>query len=178
MNNRLLLSLNILLIIGLTGVYYLHFTNQEKIAYVDSTKLLTNYKGMAQAQQAYQQKASVWQANIDSLTQETQVALQKHQQAVAHMSTSEKEKSEALVRTKQQQLINYQQAIQEKATQEDQQMTQTVVAEVNKYLREYGDEQNYKVILVANETGTIAYAQEGMDVTSEVLERLNSKFVK
>lgn len=176
MNNKILLSLNILLVAGLLGSYYLHFAGKEKIAYVDSAKLLANYQGMKQAQQAYQQKASVWQANIDTLTQEVQAALKEYEKNSAQLSKKEQALSQELLKTKQQQLISYQKAIQEKATQEDRQVTQAVITEVNNYLSEFGTQRDYKVILVANETGNIAYAEKGMDVTDEVLTGLNQQY--
>ena len=176
MNNKIIISLNVLLIVGLVGLYYLHFAGTEKIAYVDSAKLLANYKGMQQARQAYQQKASVWQANIDTLSQEVQAALKDFEKTQAQLSKKEQELSKELLQNKQQQLVNYQKAIQEKATQEDQKMTQSVITEVNNYLAEFGNKHGYQVILVANETGTIAYAQEGMDVTEKVLAGLNQQF--
>lgn len=176
MNNKLIVCLNALLLVGLLGLYYLHFADTEKIAYVDSAKLLNNYQGMQEARKAYQQKMTVWQANIDTLSKDVQAALQKHQQEIAKMNAKEQKLSEELVRTKQQQLVQYQKAIQEKAAQEDRQMTQSVITEVNNYISEYGNDRSYKVILVANESGTIAYAQEGMDVTEEVLNGLNANY--
>lgn len=177
-SNKLSVVLNVVLSIGLVGIYYVHFSSQERIAYVDSAKLLSSYEGMIRAQQTYQEKVSVWQANIDSLTSEVQEALQNHQQEVAHLSDTEKQQAEQLLRRKQEQLANYQQAIREKANQENQRMTQEVITQINNYLSEYGDQKDYKVILVANETGTIAYAQQGMDVTGEVLQALNDGFSK
>jgi len=46
---------------------YIFFKN-DKIAYVDSARILNEYKGSAEAKKAFQSKASVWQANIDTLT--------------------------------------------------------------------------------------------------------------
>ena len=176
MNQKLLVSLNVLLLIGLAGLYYLHFSRAEKIAYVDSAKLLSNYQGMKQAKLAYQQKASVWQANIDTLTQEVQAALKDYEKNSAQLSKKEQQLSQELLKTKQQQLISYQKAIQEKAAQEDRQVTQAVITEVNNYLSEFGTQRDYKVILVANETGNIAYAEQGMDITDEVLTGLNQQY--
>ena len=40
---------------------------KSAVVYVDSNQLLENYEGMKVARQAFQQKASQWQANIDTL---------------------------------------------------------------------------------------------------------------
>jgi outer membrane protein len=41
----------------------------------------------------------------------------------------------------------------------------------------YGKQHNYKIILIANQSGTIAYAREGLDITPEVIEGLNKDYV-
>ena len=176
MNHKLPLGLNTLLLVGLLGLYYLHFASSEKLAYVDSVKLLNNYQGMQEARKAYQKEMTIWQANIDTLSKDVQAALQKHQAELSKMNDKERKLSEELVRTKQQQLVQYQKAIQEKATLEDRKMTQSVVTQVNKFISEYGTSHRYKVILVANESGNIAYAEEGMDVTEKVLQGLNESY--
>ena len=176
MNSKLLTTLNIVLVLGLAGLYYLHFAGQSNIAYVSSTKLLSQYQGMIEARQAYQQKASAWKANIDTLTLEVQAAMKEYEANSSTLSKKEQELSKELLKSKQQQLVNYQRAIQEQATQEDQKMTESVITEVNNYISEFGSQRDYKVILVANETGNIAYAQDGMDVTEEVLAGLNNQY--
>ena len=175
MNTKLLLTLNLILVLGLAGLYYLHFAHQENIAYIDSAKLLNNYQGMTNARSVYQQKAKIWQSNIDTLMQEVQAAMKDYERNSTGMTQKEKALSEELLKSKQQQLVSYQKSIQEKAAQEDQQMTQQVITEVNNYIKQFGEVHQYKVILVANETGNIAYAQEGIDVTEEVLAGLNQQ---
>ncbi|WKN45338.1 OmpH family outer membrane protein [Tunicatimonas pelagia] len=167
---------HILWAVALAGIYYLHLTDKEKVAYVDSVKLLAEYRGMADAQQAYQKKAIQWQANIDTLKQEMQVVQAKYQEQKT-LKTTTLAQTEQELKSKQQQLVNYQRAIQEKVTQEDQQMTQQVLSQVNSLVEEYGKKHGYRVILVANGSGTIAYAQEGADLTSELLKVLNEAYI-
>lgn len=55
-------------------------------------------------------------------------------------------------------------------------MTADVVNEVNAFLKEYGEEKGYTIIMAATEYGNIAYADEDLDITDEVLERLNKQY--
>ncbi|MCK5856730.1 MAG: OmpH family outer membrane protein [Bacteroidales bacterium] len=48
--------------------------------------------------------------------------------------------------------------------------------QLNQYIKEYGYEQNYTFIYGAKGDGTIMYAQEGVDITSEVVEFVNSRY--
>ena len=161
--------------IGLIILYYLHFSAQ-KIVYVDATRLLNNYQGMIDARQAYQQKAQSWQANVDTLASEVQRSIQAYEKESAALSTKEKALSQELIRTKQRQLADYQQAIREQAAQQDNEMTGSVLEQVNVYLRSYGEKNNYRIILAATEYGNLAYADEGIDITDEVLEGLNKTY--
>jgi outer membrane protein len=148
----------------------------DKIAYVDSAKILNDYKGSAEAKKAYQSKAKVWQANIDTLTSEVKTAIQKYEKSIATMSKKEQELSKQLIQAKQRQLADYQHGIQENAKQEDGKLTQSIVAQINAYLTKYGKEHNYKLILIANQSGTIAYAREGLDITADVIGGLNEEY--
>ncbi len=175
MSKNVLVALIILLFAGLGILYYLHFTSQ-KIVYVDSARLVNNYQGMLDARQVYQQKAKVWQGNVDTLANEVQQAIKDYEKESGSLSQKEKELSQELIRTKQRQLADYQKAISEKAAQEDGQMTSQVLEEINAYLKTYGERQNYRIIIAATEYGNVAYAADGLDITDEVLEGLNSEY--
>ncbi|HEY9001296.1 MAG TPA: OmpH family outer membrane protein [Mucilaginibacter sp.] len=149
----------------------------DKIAYVDSGKILNDYKGSAEAKKAYESKAKMWQANIDTLTNDVKTSIAKYEKSIATMSKKEQDLAKQLIRSKQKQLEDYQRAIQENARQEDGKLTQSVVAQINAYLTKYGKAHNYKMILIANQSGTIAYAREGLDITSDVLDGLNKEYL-
>jgi outer membrane protein len=148
----------------------------DKIAYVDSAKILNEYKGSADAKKAFQVKSKVWQSNIDTLTNEVQSAIKRYEQSLASMSKKEQELSKQIIQTKQQQLADYQKGIQQNAGEENGKLTQNVVAQINAYLARYGKRHNYKMILIANQSGTIAYAKEGLDITQDVIDGLNNEY--
>ena len=153
-----------------------YFFKNDKIAYVDSARIINEYKGSAEAKKAFQSKAQVWQTNIDTLTNEVKHSIQKYEKSIATMSPKEQDLNKQLIQSKQKQLADYQRAIQENAKEEDGKLTQSIVSEINAYLAIYGKKHNYKMILIANQSGTIAYAREGLDITSQVIEDLNSEY--
>jgi len=148
----------------------------KDLVFVDSSKLINNYKGMMDARKAYQQKAVVWQANVDTLVNEIQNDLKKFEKENAQMTSKERELTRQLLQNKQQQLADYQKATQQQAAQEDGQMTKQVVDEINQYIKDYGKSHKLKIILAATDYGNIAYAEEGIDITDEILEGLNKKY--
>jgi outer membrane protein len=152
-------------------------SRNDKIAYVDSAKILNEYKGSAEAKKAYQSKLKIWQGNIDTLTNEVKGAIQKYEKSLAAMSKKEQELSRQLIQEKQKQLTDYQRGIQDNAKQEDGKLTQVIVSQINAFLTQYGKKHNYKLILIANPSGTIAYAREGLDITPDVIEELNKEYL-
>jgi len=170
---NLLLSVLTLLVVFL--IVYTLFFSHTKVAYVDSSRLLTGYKAMAEARKAFEAKQATWQANIDSLTQEVQVAIQTYEKTAASGSENEKKMSREIIGTKQKQLYDYQNALKQNAAQEEQRINQNVLSTVNAYLLRYGKKHGYKLILIAA-NGNIAYADDDMDITDEVVEALNKEY--
>jgi len=71
---------------------------------------------------------------------------------------------------------NYQQAIQKQIQEEDKKTTQTVINDINDYIKEYGKKKGYKIIFGASGGGNIMYASEGADLTQDVLKGLNADY--
>lgn len=173
--NKLNLTVGIINLLVLIFLAYVVFF-QQKVVYVDSAKLLNDYKGMQAARAAYQQKAVTWKANIDTLTNEVKQQIFQYEKESPKMTVKERQLSQELIRTKQNQLAQYQNALNTQAQQEDQKMTGEVVSQINAYLKKYGESNGYRIILAATEYGNLAYADETLDITAEVLEGLNKEY--
>jgi len=161
---------------GLIVVIVLQFQSRQQLVYVDSNKLVNGYQGMVDARKVFQQKAMTWKANVDTLTSEVQRQIMDYEKASAQMSVREKQLSEELIRTKQKQLYEYQQAMNNQAQQEDSKMTGEVITQINAYIRKYGENHSYKIILAATDYGNLAYAHDALDITEKVLEGLNKQY--
>lgn len=166
--------LNITVIAAILFLFaYIFILKNDRIVYVDSGRIMNEYKGAIQAKKAYDEKTKSWQANIDTLTLDFQNGMRKYEKELAGMSAREMELSKQLLNSKQKQLADYQRAIQDNARQEDAKLYQGIVTEINAFLLKYGKDHNYKMILIANQSGNIAYARDGLDVTAEVIKELN-----
>lgn len=99
-----------------------------------------------------------------------------YEKGQATMTIKERQLSQELIKSKQQQLNQYQQAINAQAQQEDQKMTSDIIAQVNAYLKKYGEQKGYTIIFAATDYGNIAYANDKLNVTDDVLEGLNKEF--
>ncbi len=153
------------------------FQENKEIVYIDNGKLLNGYQGMLDARKKFENKSLAWKANIDTLAVEVTRAIKKYEKDSQSMTKKERGLSQELIKSKQQQLQNYQQAIQQQSAQEDAQMTEEVLTKVNSFLVAYGKDKNYKIIMGANSSGNIIYAQDGLDITEEALDALNKQYI-
>jgi len=176
MLQRILVVLGVLNLVAVIVLSVVVFGKQQRVVYVDSAKLLQQYTGMAVARAAYEQKAAGWKANVDTLAHEVQVQIAKYEKEQGAMSVKERTVTRELIHVKQRQLTEYQQSISAQAREEDEKVTGDVLAQVNAYLKKYGEAKGYTIILAATAYGNLAYADEVLDITNDVLNGLNAEY--
>ena len=164
-------------ITGLIVVIALQFDKKDAIVYVDSIKLVNGYKGMQAARKEFELKTQAWNANLDTLKTELDVKIKEYEATKAKLSAKEKALTEELLQTKHEQFLNYQNVVAEKVQKEDQELTQKVLGKVNDYIKKYGEDNGYAIIMAATQYGNIVYAEKGTDITDQVLAGLNKEIV-
>lgn len=148
----------------------------NEVVYVDTIKIMKEYKGVEDAKQELTAKMTVWQANLDTLRAEAESAIKEYEATQAKASARERTLMENLIQSKQEQYMNYEQTTKEQMQKQDQELTQKVLDKVNDYLKRYGKKKGYQFILAATQYGNIVYAEDHTDITDEVLEGLNAEY--
>lgn len=173
--NKLAFPLALLALIASVASFFL-LRSANELVYVDVNKLLEGYKRTEVEREAFTKRTQVLKSNVDSLVTNWQNELKSYEKERSGMSEKEIELKQELLANKQQQLNNYQQAIQKQIQEEDQKMTQTVVNDINEYVKEYGKANGYRIIFGAGGSGNIMYAEDASDLTPKVLEGLNKQY--
>lgn len=161
-------------ILSIAAIYLA--TSSSQLVYVDVNKLIEGYKRTKVAKAEFDKKANVMKANVDSLVGKWQKELQAYEKERASLSPKELKLKQELLGNKQQQINSYQEAIQKQIQEEDKKVTQTVVNDINDYVKEYGKKKGYKIIFGASGGGNIMYAEEDSDLTEDVLKGLNAEY--
>lgn len=164
----------IALIVSLLSLFYQQ--NSSKQVYVDVNKLLDGYKRTKVVRSEFKKKADVLKSNVDSLVGDWQKELKLYEKERTKYTKKELQLKQELLGNKQQQINNYQQAIQKQIQEEDKKATQTVINDINDYVKEYGKKKGYKIIFGAGGNGNIMYADKSADLTEEVLNGLNAEY--
>ncbi|PQJ80300.1 OmpH family outer membrane protein [Polaribacter porphyrae] len=160
----------------ISGISIYNNKKTSELVYVDVNKLLDGYKRTKIVRGEFEAKAKVLKSNVDSLVTDWQKELKLYEKERTKYSKRELKLKQELLGNKQQQINNYQQAIQKQIQDEDKKATQTVINDINDFVKEYGKRKGYKIIFGASGSGNIMYARESSDLTELVLEGLNKEF--
>lgn len=162
-------------VLGVLSIY-LSQNKSSDLVYVDVNKLLDGYSRTKIVRAEFEDKAKILKSNVDSLVIGWQNELKDYEKNRSSYTKNELELKQELLGNKQQQINNYQQAIQKQIQDEDKKATQTVINDINDYVKEYGKNKGYKIIFGASGSGNIMYADEKTDLTETILKGLNKEF--
>lgn len=150
---------------------------KEAIVYVNSDSLLTKYQYFKDLQTKLEAKTKSAQADMGSKTQAFQREVAQYQQQQPTLAADQRAATEERLARKQQELQTYQQnagaALQrEQATEQEK-----LYDKVADYLKEYAKKKGYKMVLTYSKgNSAILFADESLDVTSEVIVGLNAAY--
>jgi outer membrane protein len=147
-----------------------------KIGYVESGILMQNYKGMIELKNEAENKSKFWKANADTLAMEFENTLKSYEKGKKNMTEKEKYLTEELLTNKKQQYEQYYQSMEKKTKEETTKSASIVVGKLNTFIKNYGKENGYTVILGANETGNLLYGEEVINITNEIVQGANREY--
>ena len=151
----------------------------EKIVYVNSDSLLTKYEYFKDLKVKFEGKTKNAQADMQAKGQAFQREVAQYQQSASTLSADQRKSTEERLARKQQELQTYQQnaggALQNEQATENEKLYDKVA----QYLKGYAKENGYKMVLTYSKgNSSILFADESLDVTSEVIKGLNAEYSK
>jgi len=158
------------------STFFLFSCNQGKTAFVDSLKLLKDYKETQDIQKKFEKKSDSLKAGFDALSQNFQKDVQDYQSKMAKMPDKVKQETEQNLVGRQQQIQQMQQVEGQRFQQESQASMDSLLSKVKKFVSQYGKDNGYDYIFGSNETQNILYGSEKNDITATILEALNKAY--
>jgi len=150
--------------------------NQEKTAYVDTTKVIQDYKEMKDVESKFEARRDSLTQLITGPQQQFQQEVQEYQQNMNSMSATQRQAKEQELQQKGQRLQQQQQMIGQQLRNDSDAAIDGVVEKVKDFVAEYGKENGYTYIFGSNESANIMYAKEGLDITDDILKELNESY--
>lgn len=151
----------------------------EKIVFVNSDSLLNKYEYFKDLKTKMETKGKAADADLNSKSQAFQREVQQYQQQQNTLSADQRAATEQRLQRKQQELQAYQQNAGAALQNENAKEQETLYNKVADYLKGYAKAKGYKMVLTyAKGNSAILFADESLDVTSEVLKGLNEAYTK
>lgn len=151
---------------------------QNKIAFVDNTKLINEYQEKVDIEAKYKTKIETFSKKRDSISKVFQSEAQAFQQEAQKLSQS-------VAQEKYNQLMQKSQTVQQQIQLEEQQLAQesqseidSLLEKVKEFVADYGQENGYTYILGKNEAGSVMYGESSKDITDTLLKALNEAYKK
>ncbi|MDR1756838.1 MAG: OmpH family outer membrane protein [Culturomica sp.] len=196
---NLSIALNVVLLLAIAVLYVLHFSGRNgkadaenseeervpgdiaKIVYINTDTLLTNYALSVELNEAFLKKQEERRTELNMKTKQLDQEATDFQRKVENNGFISRERAEAAqmaLQDKYQKLQLLQQEMSEKMMQEDNELKKRLFEEITNFLTEYNREKGHNIILSTVMAGTVLYAQDGFDITQDVLKGLNAAYRK
>jgi outer membrane protein len=154
-------------------------SNEEKIVYVNSDSLLNKYQYFKDLKTKMETKASAAQKDMASKGQAFQREVAQYQAQQNTLPADQRAATEERLARKQQELQAYQQNASAALQNEQNSENVKLYDKIADYLKEYSKKKGYKMVLTYSKgNSAILFADESLDVTSEVIVGLNEAIKK
>ena len=147
-----------------------------KTGFVRSSDLVYGYQGMIEMQNLYQDKIDLWQSQYDTLKYDYQLTAEKFESERPNLTDEEKGIRINVLNKKKNDIVRYEKSIEDRASEEEKKMLQSVLAKINSFIKDYGEKYGYTIIFGTTNDGSILYGEDCVDITDDVLKKLNSQY--
>ena len=196
---KLSLWLNIVLIIAVAGIYFLHFTGNKTekatvesqgteqkidrdyaIAYVNIDTLVAHYNFFIDKTDELNKKKDESEAELQLKSNNFQKQVKDFQDQVNKglITRTKAQMLQQELGQKEQDLYSRRDNLAQELSEQQQVMYRQGLDKIMKYLEQYNKDHNYKYIFSNSFGGQLLYVDKSLNITNEVLEGLNEEYDK
>ena len=147
--------------------------NLEKTAFVDSKKIISEYKVMNLAKEKWESKNEEVRSMLENKAKQFQIEVEGYKNIMKSMTKSHRDKKEQELLNKQKELQVEQQTKLSDIQKGSQKEIDSIIKVVKEFIKSYGKKNQYTYIFGDTESNTILYGKEKLNITDEILEALN-----
>ncbi|CAN5452386.1 hypothetical protein BH23BAC1_BH23BAC1_17350 [soil metagenome] len=197
---NLSLALNIVLFIAVVVLYVLHFSDRGSnvtletasantagtnnnvsaqpltIAYINSDTLLQNYQYFKDMADQLEEKRKKMEANFTTRAKGLENEIATFQRTAQSMTINQARAAEEDLMKKRENLMKYQETLSQDIMLEENKINNELYNKVSEYLNDYGKKNNYQLVLTYQKGSGVLYANDGLNITQEVVKGLNDTY--
>jgi outer membrane protein len=190
---NLSLILNIVLLVAVGVLYYLHFASPKsgasigstaneamlsdlKIAYINTDSVLKYYDYLKVNQQQLEAKMQKMRQDFSNRAQGLQNEINAYQRSVNSMTIGQVKATEENLAKKQQNLQLYEQTLQQQLMQEQGELQKQLYDRITAFLKTYSAEKGLQVVLKYDPNSDMLYGGNALDISQDVINGLNDTY--
>jgi outer membrane protein len=189
---NLSLVLNIVLLIAVVVLFYLHFSGPKspassggsdssaaydmKIAYINSDTVLKYYDYLKVNKEKLEAKGKKLNDDYRNRVLSLQSEIQAYQRNVSGMTLGQARSAEEDLGKKQQNLQMYEQSLTQQMMQEQDKLNKELYERITAFLKTYGKEKGLQVVLKYDQTSDLLFGNEPLDISQDVIKGLNDTY--
>jgi outer membrane protein len=189
---NLSLVLNIMLLVAVGVLFYLHFSGSKggssasgpndttsvnvKIAYINSDTVLKYYEYLKVNKQQLEAKTKKMDQDYRNRAIGLQTEIQAYQRNVNSMTLGQVRATEEDLGKKQQNLQMYQQSLTQQLMEEEAKLNKELYDRVTAFLKKYGQEKGLHVVLKFDQSSDVLFGGPGLDISKDVISGLNDAY--
>ena len=197
MNRNFLLAFNVVLLVLVGVLFYLHFSSAKaatppatkvmeatpvepgsfKIAYFEMDSIENNYEYLKDVKSQLKAKENQLTGQLTALKNKYMEKVQKYQQEAQTMTQERQGAMQQELMQEQKMIQNKEQAMGGDLQDESFKKMQVVNKKIEDFLKDFNKDKGYSYIL-AHQPGTIYYKDSRYDITTEMLKGLNAGYKK
>jgi outer membrane protein len=192
---KFLLPLNIILLIAVAVLFYLHFSSNKrpaqvagkttqsaapgtfKLAYFEMDSIDNSYEYLKDVRNELKAKQNELAGQLTSLKNRYMEKVNKYRQEAPTMTQDRASMVEQELMNDQKVMANKEQALDMEMQDIQFKKMQGVNKRIEEYLKEYNKDKGYSYI-IANQPGSIYYIDPAFDITGDLLKGLNEEYKK
>jgi outer membrane protein len=187
------LVLNIVLLIAVVALYVLHFSdrnivqqenaeqrisevNDLEVAYINYDSLVSNYELVKELTGQLESTRTKLEAEYENRAKGLQAQFQTYQATANNMTRGQIAAAEEDLMKKEQNLRQYQERLSLQLMQEEAKVQDQVYTAVADFIKDYAKKNNLQLVLTYQRGSGVWYAEDGLDITTDVIQGLNSLY--
>lgn len=186
------LILNIVLLVAVAVLFYLHFSTRPvattsdsnggamasdlKIAFINSDTVLKHYEYLSVVKADLETKTKKMQSDFQNRLTGLEREIEAYKRNVNNMTLGQVRAVEEDLGKKQQNLQMYQQTLSQQVMDEEQKLNKQLYDRITVFLKKYGQEKGLQVVFKYDPTSDILYGGQGLDISQDVIKGLNDEY--
>jgi outer membrane protein len=146
------------------------------IVYINSDSLLAKYDFYKDAQKELEKKRQSFEQDLNRRVSSLERDIANFQQKANSMTLQQAKATEQSLIERQQNLAQYKQTLENQYLEEEFKMAEKLNKNLEDFMQRYAKEKGYKLILGYKPGVTVWYGDPALDITDEVVKRLNEEY--